>query len=147
MLYYIETFRYTLYFCGMEIIIAIILAILLIVGMVILYRVNIKNKTKAESQNEIKEVDLSCCGAHDDCEFDNALVNPDLIEYFDDEDLDQYKNIEANDFTDDMIDEFREVLYTLKTDEIKHWLLSISRRKINLPSILNEEAIMLMAEE
>lgn len=130
----------------MEIIIAVILGLILVAGLIVLLKANKKNRANITPQDSIKEVDLSCCGAHDDCEFDNALVNPDLIEYFDDEDLDKYRNIESNAFTDDMIDEFREVLYTLKTDEIKHWLLSLSRRKINLPTILNEEARMLMCE-
>ncbi|HPR61665.1 MAG TPA: hypothetical protein PLF35_11995, partial [Prolixibacteraceae bacterium] len=57
-----------------------------------------------------------------------------------------FKNIGEDAYTDKQIDQFREVLYTLKTDEIRYWLLSIERRNIQLPLPLRDEARMLMAE-
>jgi hypothetical protein len=54
--------------------------------------------------------------------------------------------MEARNYSPEQIDEFREVLYTLKTEEIRYWLLSIERRKIELPDPLIDEARMLMAE-
>ena len=64
----------------------------------------------------------------------------------DDEELDEYKNVDENSYTNNQIEQFREVLYTLKTEEIRYWLLSIERRHIQLPAILKSEARMLMAE-
>ena len=130
----------------MEIIIALVLGLFVVVAMVILVVVN-RKKAKERKEPEIPSNPASdCCGAHEVCEFDLIKMDETRIEYYDDEELDAYKNIPENEFTDEQIDEIREVLYTLKTDEIRYWLLSLERRKINLPTILQEESRMLMAE-
>jgi len=117
-----------------------------LVAIVLLIVENLK-KSKAQTKVEVPSTPASdCCGAHEVCEFDEIKMDETRIEYYDDEELDTYKNTEANDYTDQQIDQFREVLYTLQTHEIRYWLLSIERRKIQLPSILMEEARMLMAE-
>ena len=74
------------------------------------------------------------------------LQNPQEIIYFEDEELDRFRGISANAYTDVQIDEFRDVLYTLKDDEIRMWLLSIERRQLQLPAILRQEALMMVAE-
>ena len=91
-------------------------------------------------------VALDCCGAHEVCDFEEMLKNPDEIVYFEDEELDRYQGINPNEYRDEQIDEFRDVLYTLDSEEIRKWLLSIERRKIQLPSVLKQEAIQLLAE-
>ena len=80
------------------------------------------------------------------CEFEEMLQNPEEIIYFEDEELDRFQGIPANRYNDVQIDEFRDVLYTLKNDEIRMWLLSIERRQIQLPGILRQEALMMVAE-
>ena len=129
----------------MEIIIGGILVFFVVVAIVVLVAVN-KKKTGEQREETPSAPPLDCCGAHEVCEFDQIKMDESIIEYYDDEELDRYKNIGSNDYTDDQIDEFREVLFTLKKREIRYWLLSIERRKINLPAILQEEARMLMAE-
>ncbi len=124
-------------------IIGIVLATTVIVLIVILAKANKKEK-KSSTEEDGREIDPSCCGAHEICDFDKVKVDVDKIEYFEDEDLDEYANIAEKDYTDDQIDEFREVLYSLQTEEIQRWLLSLSRRRIHLPVILNEEARDLM---
>ena len=129
----------------MEIVIGGILGLLVLIAIVVLVKVNRKEDNEPEEQ-ETSTLSPDCCGAHEVCEFDRIKMDESIIEYYDDEELDQYKNIDSGDYSNDEIDEFREVLFTLKKDEIRYWLLSIERRKINLPSILQEEARMLMAE-
>jgi hypothetical protein len=129
----------------MEIIIAIILALFVVVALYLLIKSNRKLRNPEERIIEAKEADPTCCGAHEVCETDLVKVNPDKIEYFDDEELDLYKNIGENSYSDEQIDLFREILYTLKTNEIHLWLISLMRRGINLPSILKEEARNLLA--
>jgi hypothetical protein len=46
----------------------------------------------------------------------------------------------------EQIDQLREVLYTLRPEEINKWLISIGRRHIHLPVILQQEVRQLMAE-
>ncbi len=102
-----------------------------------------KQTTEPEVENSIS---LDCCGAHEICDFEEMLNNPDEIVYFEDEELDRYKGVNPNEYEDEQIDEFREVLYTLDGEEVRKWLLSIERRKIQLPSVLKQEAIQLLAE-
>lgn len=63
------------------------------------------------------------------------------IEYFEDEELDQFRQIPADNFSDEQINAFREVLYTLRPEEISDWLISLEKREIYLPEILRQEAI------
>jgi hypothetical protein len=132
----------------MEIVIVIVLVLLVVVAIVYL----VKTKKKAEQETPPSEtetartIDPSCCGAHEVCDFDLIKMDESIIEYYDDEELDAYKNHDPERYTDSQIDEFRQVLYTLQNKEIRYWLLSLERRKIELPQILQEEARMLMAE-
>lgn len=129
----------------MEIIVGSILAIFVVGALVVLVVVN-RKKAKEEPAKEPSAPASDCCGAHEVCEVDQLKMDPTRIDYYDDEELDKLANIEDTDYLDEQIDEIREVLYTLKTEEIRYWLISIERRHINLPSILQEEARMLMAE-
>lgn len=130
----------------MEVFVGITIGLFTLVGIFILIKTNRKAvKTKGIKEESSKPL-TDCCGAHEVCDLDKIKMDESIIEYYDDEELDEYKNIKENEYSSNQIDQFREVLYTLKTDEIRHWLLSIERRKINLPSILISEARMLMAE-
>lgn len=130
----------------MELIVGIIVGLFTVIGIVVLIKVNRDRKKANPIQEETSTPASDCCGAHEVCEFDQIKADESRIEYYDDEELDEYKNINEKIYTSDQIDQFREVLYTLKTEEIRYWLLSIERRKINLPTILVSEARSLMAE-
>ncbi len=131
----------------MEIIIAIVIGLFAIVGISILVKLNKTGKKPEENEEKIVSAPASgCCGAHEVCEFDQIKMDETIIEYYDDEELDEFKNIKEDQYTNSQIDQFRDVMYTLKTDEIRHWLLSIERRNINLPSVLLSEARMLITE-
>lgn len=88
-----------------------------------------------------------CCGAHEICETDLLLKMSEEIIYYEDEELDVYKNFEEDDFNDDQIDEFREVLYSLKENEIEGWLRSLELRKIVLPSIIKSELVFMLVKD
>jgi hypothetical protein len=130
----------------------VLLLVLLAFGVLVALGTWIRNLfsgKKGESEQveeEPLQIPGNCCGAHEVCEFEEMLQNPEQILYFEDEDLDRYKGIQADRYNDTQIDEFRDVLYTLKNDEIKMWLLSIERRQIQLPGILRQEALMMLAE-
>lgn len=87
-----------------------------------------------------------CCGAHEVCETDLINKMSEEIFYYEDEELDAYKNFEENDFNDDHIDEFREVLYSLKENEMEGWLRSLELRKIELPSIIKSEVVFMLVK-
>ena len=130
----------------MEIIIGLIVGLFTITGITILGKVNkVKMKTNPEKE-EFSTPVSNCCGAHEVCDFDQIKADENRIEYYDDEELDEFKNKNENEYTNGEVEQFREVLYTLNVHEIRYWLLSIERRKINLPAILISEARNLMAE-
>lgn len=102
----------------------------------------IKKRNKTE-QDEIIAPPAECCGAHAICE--KGLKKADShIDYFDDEELDIYQGIAADSYTDPQIEAFRDVLYTLKREEVEDWLISLEKRNINLPEILRPEAIEML---
>jgi hypothetical protein len=130
----------------MELAVGIIIGLFTVIGIALLVKVNRDRKKTNNVKEEVSAPASDCCGAHEVCEFDQLKMDESIIEYYDDEELDIFKNIDEKEYTTSQIDQFREVLYTLKTHEIKNWLLSIERRKITLPSILVSEARFLMAE-
>lgn len=127
----------------------IFLIILIAAVFIILKLLREKNGTETAKvmQEEPRPVASDCCGAHEVCEFDESDYNETMIIYFNDEELDVLRNVREDQLTASQIDELREVLYTLRTEEIGKWLTSISRRHIHLPVILQQEARQLMAEQ
>ena len=101
-----------------------------------------------EYDARMKELEASeCCGAHDVCEKEQMIrALRQKIEYFNDEELDAYQGIGEDDYTDRQIEEFREVLYTMQTNEIEDWLKSLSLRGVALPILLKDEVCQLIAD-
>jgi hypothetical protein len=81
-----------------------------------------------------------CCGAHAVCEKALKKSAP-VAEYFDDEELDLFRGIPPDAYTPDQIETFRDILYTLRPDEVSAWLASIEKRAIALPGQLRQEAL------
>lgn len=98
------------------------------------------SKRKNNTPEEIVAPEEGCCGAHAICEKGLKKIEK-QIDYFDDEELDQFKGIPADAYTDTQIDIFREILYTLDKKEISDWFVSLEQRDINLPEILRQEAL------
>lgn len=91
--------------------------------------------------------DSPCCGMHVTCEKDSLLPEvSDKIEYFDDEELDVYAGREADSYSDDEIEQFRDVLLTLLPSDIAPWARSIQLRGIVLPAAVRDELLMIVAE-
>lgn len=101
------------------------------------------NKRKNEQPEEIVAPPTECCGAHAVCE--KGLKKADSqIDYFDDEELDEFRGVPADGYDDAQIDIFRDILYTLRREEIEDWLISLEKREINLPEILRPEALEML---
>lgn len=94
-----------------------------------------------------EEDDSQCCGMHITCEKDSLLASvSDEIVYYDDEELDRFRGRGADDYEDGEIEEFRNVLLTLLPQDIAGWGRSIQLRGIELPSVVREELLMIVAE-
>jgi len=120
------------------------LGIFLIV--IVAYFVSKQNRDNSDERSSGSEVASDCCGAHDVCEAESLLSSSDEILYYEDEELDRFRGAAQNSFTDDSIEEFREVLYSLKEEEVSAWLKSLQLRSVTLPEIIKEEALMIVSE-
>lgn len=120
------------------------LCIVALVGIVFLFTYFSKSKNKGEEEEEINEVPADCCGAHEVCEADLKRLSEEIV-YFDDEDLDKYKDKGELGYEDNEIDEFRDILYTLKQEEIGDWLHSLELRRVFVPVELKSEVISLLS--
>lgn len=96
----------------------------------------------------IKQVeDMECCGQHETCEKDSLLAAVSReIEYYNDEELDRFRGVESSDYLPNEIEEFREVLYTMKDDEVAGWVRSLQLRSVELPNELKDEVILIVGE-
>ena len=98
------------------------------------------------SEPEIAE-DAGTWGQHETCERDSLLAAVSKkIEYYDDEELDRFRGVEADAYDEDAVNEFRDVLYTLQEIEVAGWLRSLQLRAINLPDELKDEAFLIVGE-
>ena len=87
-----------------------------------------------------------CCGLHEVCEkAADAIAENDL--YYDDEELDEFRGRDADSYTEAEVDLFREVLLTLRRDELLAWEAALRERRLALPSQLRDELILLMEEK
>ena len=88
-----------------------------------------------------------CCGQHEVCEKESLLaaVSKD-VEYYEDEHLDAYRGRPSDCYSDDEVEEFQEVLFTMRNDEVAGWIRSLQLRGINLPDDLKDDVIMIVDE-
>ena len=87
----------------------------------------------------------TCSGDDARCEQDcmlEAAVKE--IEYYDDEHLDKYAGRSSDSYTDEEIEEFEEVMYTLQPEDVAGWNRSLILRNVNIPDCLKDELIALL---
>ena len=96
--------------------------------------------TTTEDHDHHDGEDGTCCGKHTNCSkgYDNSNL------YFDDEELDRFKGVKPEDYTDSDIEEFRQVLYTMREEEVENWAHCIETRGIELPLEIKEEILMML---
>lgn len=96
-----------------------------------------------ESAGEEEE---ECCGAHLVCEKTSLSPVTGEIVYFDDEELDRFRGRDADDYSPEEVEEFRDVLLTLLPQDVAGWSRSIQVRGIILPTEVRDELLMIVGE-
>lgn len=81
-----------------------------------------------------------CCGRHAVCE--KGLLKAEEL-YYNDDELDRFAGKAPQDYATEEIEEFREVLYTLRPSEVYQWGVALTQRNIALPLDLRDEWVML----
>ena len=94
----------------------------------------------------IKQIqDMECCGQHEVCERDSLLAAVSKeIEYFDDEELDRFAGMNESDYDEVQEEEFRNILYTMKQEEVPAWVRSLQLRGVSLPVGVRDEVLMIV---
>ena len=129
----------------------ILIISLILLGIIALIAGYIRNKRLQQKiergELDRMEVDAECCGQHEVCERDSLLAAVSKkIEYYDDEELDQFIGREGNMYTEEETEQFRDVLYTTKDDEVAGWIRSLQLRGIELPDNLKDEVFLIIGE-
>ena len=129
---------------------------LIILGMVAMVEGIIRNrrlqqkleKGEIDELPSVKQVqDMECCGQHEVCEKESLLAALSKeIEYYNDEELDRFQGKESDAYTDKEEEEFRDVLYTMREDEVAGWVRSLQLRGVELPLGLRNEVIMIVGD-
>ena len=87
-----------------------------------------------------------CCGMHMVCEKTNLSPISGEVVYYDDEELDRFRGREADGYTPEEIEEFRDVLMTLLPQDVAGWSRSVPVRGISLPADVRDELILIVSE-
>lgn len=124
-----------------------ILAVTVVTGALLYLIHRLTAKPGDDTATQPAPTEGQCCGQHAICERDSLLlaVNKETV-YFDDEELDQYRGTAADAYDEQQVEQFRDVLYTLRRDDLAPWARSIRQRGITLPEPIHDELLMLIAE-
>ena len=109
---------------------------------------------KQLSSNDIQKEELAvcsnseyCCGAHEVCESGKMKKRESAFDYYDDEELDRFRNRPEGDYTTEEVEEFKDVLETLQFNEIENWLKSLYVREISFPETLKRLLAIRLQED
>ena len=87
----------------------------------------------------------TCDGTNSKCEQEcmmEAAVKP--VEYFDDEELDRYRGRPSDAYTDEEAEEFADVMYTMRPEEVSDFNRSLILRGVNVPDQIKYYLIAMM---
>lgn len=114
---------------------------------------------KAENLDETEENDASdttlpqgctdeACGIRSICPSEQILVSQCKREviYYDDEELDGFAGREADDYTPEEEEQWRDILYTLQPGDLLGWGQSIKHRGLVMPASIQAEFLQLAGE-
>ena len=91
--------------------------------------------------------DMECCGQHQTCEKESLLAAVSKqIEYYDDEELDRYRGFASEEYTPEQAEQFLDILYTMKEEEVDGWVRSLQLRHVELPNELKDEVFLIIGE-
>lgn len=103
--------------------------------------------TEEQVPSTLNPVDMECCGQHEVCEKDSLLAAISKeVEYYNDEELDRFRGKRSDEYTEEESAEFREILFTMRSDEVAGWVRSLQLRQIELPDDVREDVIFLVGE-
>ena len=140
---------------------AIVLLTILVVGGAIVWLIDRlfyhkdmgKNADETE-ENPTADVKASngcadeSCGLRTICPSEQILAGEcrQEIIYYDDEELDAFAGRDENSYSDAELEQWRDVLYTLKPDDLLGWGQSVKHRGLVMPATIRDEFLQLAGE-
>ena len=122
-----------------------IILLLILIGVVVFglaagyfYNRNIQKKIdkgELKEEPEVVTVDSECCGQHQICEKESLLAA-----------VSKFKGRSAEEYSPEEADEFREIMYTMKEEEVAGWCRSLQLRGIELPDEIKDELFLIVGE-
>ncbi len=87
----------------------------------------------------------SCSGDNTRCMHD-CIMEASIrdVVYYDDEELDIYAGRPEDRYTKAEVERFRDVLLTMRPEEVAGWSVSLSRRGITPPEEIRDEMLLMM---
>lgn len=141
---------------------ALILLAILVAGGAVVWLIDrlFYHKNDAEKVDETEENGSSArtpsqgcadegCGLRSICPSEQIMAGEckQEVTYYDDEELDDYKGRGEGDYTEQEMEQWRDVLYTLQPGDLLGWGQSIKRRGLVMPSAIRDEFMQLAAEQ
>lgn len=105
---------------------------------------NISDEEPEHSESLINDEEEECCGLHLVCEKDSLSPMSADILYYDDEELDRFIGRDPASYSTEEIEEFRDVLMTLRPEDVTGWARSVTQRRLELPPEIRDELLMLV---
>ncbi len=122
--------------------VAIIAGAVIVVGLV-LYLTHRPDSVPAAPSVD----DNGCCGRHAVCEKTSLLRGiDDEVIYYDDEELDRFKDVNPEYYSLSDEEQFRDILLSLLPEDVPGWARSLEMRGIKLPEPVREELLMIVGE-
>lgn len=105
-----------------------------------------REETPQRTAKEEPAPEGECCGMHIVCEKDSLSPFTREADYYDDEELDRFRGRDADSYSPEETEEFRDIMLTMRVDEIAGWVRSLSVRGVTLPSEIREEVLLIVGE-
>ncbi len=119
-----------------------------ITGILLLVAALVWNRTRPGRTSDSGNAAPSCAtcdGVSAKCEQECMMeAATKEIEYFDDEELDTFAGRQSDSYDQQEVEQFSDVLHTMRQDEVQAWWRSLTLRGISLPDELKDEVIMLI---
>ena len=123
----------------MNTLVLLFILVFLAAGFFVLNRLY-RNRATVDDHHSHDTDDGICCGKHTNCSkgYDNSNL------YFDDEELDAFKGKKQEEYADADIEMFRQILYTMKSEEIDTWVHCLQTRGIEIPQVVKDEILLIL---
>ena len=128
------------------------ISVFVFLAFLILLAVHIGKKHPSDSDSEEMQqppvlgesASCSSCSLEGGCTGTCITDEYEEPEYFDDEELDRFRGRHSSEYTDKEAEEFREILYSMRQEEVREWFKSLNQRSIEVPDQIKDELILML---